>query len=147
MTGPNIPQGGWLIHKAGRGWYRPNAQGYTSDTSQAGRFSHKDAMKHSHPNGPNGPRDGITIKHECEVQEYIRRDRDVIAALPEVQALIRQAVEAEREACARMVDCGCDAAKKAAVLRAANGMERYRACGEYACGADDAAAIRKRGEG
>lgn len=97
MTGPEIPQEGWLIHKAGRGWYRPNAQGYTSDPSQAGRFSHKDAMEYSHPNGPNGPRDGITIKHECEVQKYIRRDRDALAALPEVQALIRQAVEAERE--------------------------------------------------
>lgn len=30
--------------------------------------------------------------------EYIRRDRDALAALPEVQALIRQAVEAERGA-------------------------------------------------
>lgn len=33
--------------------------------------------------------------------EYIRRDPAVLAALPEVQALIRQAVEAEREACAK----------------------------------------------
>ncbi|WP_145693613.1 hypothetical protein [Gemmobacter caeni] len=30
--------------------------------------------------------------------EYVRRDRDAIAALPEVQALIRQAVEADRGA-------------------------------------------------
>lgn len=74
-------------------------------------------------------------------------DPYALAALPEVQVMIRQAVEAEREACARLVDCGCDAAKKAAVLRADNGTERTRACGEYACGADDAAAIRKRGEG
>lgn len=72
---------------------------------------------------------------------------EALAALPEVQALIRQAVEAEREACARLVDCGCDRGKKAAVLSASNGADRARACEEYACGADDAAAIRKRGEG
>lgn len=85
--------------------------------------------------------------HNRVVVAWNTRDPAVLAALPEVQALIRQVVEAEREACARLVDCGCDAAKKAAVLRADNGTERARACGEYACGADDAAAIRKRGEG
>ena len=84
---------------------------------------------------------------DIDRDEYIRRDPAVLATLPEVQVMIRQAVEAEREACARLVDCGCDAAKKVAVLRADNGTERARACGEYACGADDAAAIRKRTEG
>jgi len=59
---------GWLIHKAGRGWYRPNAEGYTNDTEQAGRYSHADARSHSHPNGWDGPRDGITIKHESELR-------------------------------------------------------------------------------
>ena len=58
---------GWLIHKAGRGWYRPNAQGYTSSTAEAGRYSHEDALSYSHPNGWDGPRDGITIKHESEI--------------------------------------------------------------------------------
>lgn len=94
-------------------------------------------------------REGFFLRKKVEIPqvftEYIRRDPAVIAALPEVQAIVAAAVEAEREACARMVDCGCDAAKKSAVLRSANGMERYRACGEYACRADDAAAIRKRG--
>lgn len=58
---------GWLIHKAGRGWYRPKAQGYTSDTAQAGRYSYDDAMSYSHPNGWDGPRDEITIKHESDL--------------------------------------------------------------------------------
>lgn len=58
---------GWLIYKAGRGWYRPNAQGYTNNTADAGRYSHADALSYSHPNGWEGSRDGITIKHESEI--------------------------------------------------------------------------------
>lgn len=66
--------------------------------------------------------------------EYIRRDPAVLAALPEVQALIRQAVEAEREACAQVAhdwqnETGTDIAASA------------RICPQIA------AAIRKRGEG
>ena len=57
---------GWLIHKAGRGWYRPNAKGYTGCLAEAGRYSHEDALAYSHPNGWDGPRDNITIKHESE---------------------------------------------------------------------------------
>ncbi|SDG35618.1 hypothetical protein [Pelagibacterium luteolum] len=64
---PPDPSRGWLIHKAGRGWYRPNAQGYTNKTSEAGRYSRDEAESYSHPNGWDGPRDGITIKHESEV--------------------------------------------------------------------------------
>lgn len=59
---------GYLIHKSGRGWYRPNAKGYTSCVDEAGRYTHADAMSYSHPNGWDGPRDGITVKHESEVQ-------------------------------------------------------------------------------
>ena len=57
---------GWLIHKAGRGWYRPNAKGYTGCLAEAGRYSREDALLYSHPNGLDGPRDNITIKHESE---------------------------------------------------------------------------------
>lgn len=74
-------------------------------------------------------------------------ERDTLAARPEVQAMIAGAVAKEREACARMVDCGCDKGQKAAVIDAENGADRARACGQYNCGAEDAAAIRKRGEG
>ena len=58
-----------------------------------------------------------------------------------------EAVRAEREACARLVDCGCDKRQKAAVIEAKTSAERARACGQYNCGAEDADAIRKRGEG
>ncbi|WP_423212280.1 hypothetical protein [Paracoccus yeei] len=68
---PEVPQHGWLIHKVGRGWYRPNAQGYTSSVAEAGRYSHKDALSYSHPNGWDGPRDEITIKHEGEVVQQM----------------------------------------------------------------------------
>lgn len=63
----DAPEHGWLIHKAGRGWYRPYAKGYTMNASEAGRYSHKDALAYSHPNGLDGPRDGLTIKHESEL--------------------------------------------------------------------------------
>lgn len=65
-NGP-YPEDGWLIHKAGRGWYRSDASGYTSNPVEAGRYSRGDAIRHSHPNGPSGPRDGMTIRHESEV--------------------------------------------------------------------------------
>lgn len=48
--------------------YCHEAKGYTLDADKAGRFSRKDAIAHSHPNGLDGPRDGITYKHESEVQ-------------------------------------------------------------------------------
>ena len=59
---------GYLIHKAGRGWYRPEAAGYTLSADEAGRFDHAEAVSHSHPNGPDGPRDGLTYCHHREVQ-------------------------------------------------------------------------------
>jgi len=51
----------YLICKYGM-YYRPNAQGYTSSRAEAGRYSLADAIRHSHPNGPDGPRDGITYE-------------------------------------------------------------------------------------
>lgn len=68
-------------------------------------------------------------------------------AIAACDAMIAEAVAKEREACARMVDCGCDKGQKAAVIDAENGADRARACGQYNCGAEDAAAIRKRGDG
>jgi len=58
---------GYLIFKDGRGYYRPGAGGYTLHAGEAGRFSLNDAIAYSHPNGQDGPRDGITYKHESEV--------------------------------------------------------------------------------
>lgn len=48
----------YLIRKGGA-YYRPNAAGYTYNTDEAGRYTLAEAIRHSHPNGPNGPRDGI----------------------------------------------------------------------------------------
>ena len=72
---------GWLIHKAVRGWYRPNAKGYTGCIAEAGRYSHEDALDYSHPNGWDGPRDNITIKHESEVARPPRPSASVVEAL------------------------------------------------------------------
>jgi len=32
-------------------WYRPNARGYTTNESEAGRYSLKEAQEHAHPDG------------------------------------------------------------------------------------------------
>lgn len=48
----------YLIRKRGL-YYRPNAEGYTASRDEAGRFTLAEAIDHSHPNGPDGPCDGI----------------------------------------------------------------------------------------
>ena len=65
--------------------------------------------------------------------EYIRRDPAVLSALPEVQAMIAEAVAREREACAVTVEfCATDCIFEA---KAGRLNDQW------------AAAIRKRGEG
>ena len=49
----------YFIRKYGL-YYRPNAQGYTSNKDEAGRYTLAEAINHSHPNGPDGPRDGVS---------------------------------------------------------------------------------------
>ena len=51
----------YVICKGGA-YYRPNAEGYTRDRAVAGLFTLAEAIAHSHPNGPDGPRDGITYE-------------------------------------------------------------------------------------
>lgn len=48
----------YLIRKRGA-FYRPNAEGYTMNRAEAGRYTLAEAISHSHPNGSDGPRDGI----------------------------------------------------------------------------------------
>lgn len=48
----------YLIRKGGA-YYRPNAEGYTLDKAEAGRYTLAEAILHSYPNGASGPRDGI----------------------------------------------------------------------------------------
>lgn len=50
----------YLVRKAGA-YYRPNAAGYTYSIAEAGRYTLEEAIRHSYPNGPDGPRDGITF--------------------------------------------------------------------------------------
>jgi hypothetical protein len=71
------PENGYLIFKSGGGYYRDKARGYTIEASEAGRFSYDDAVSYSHPNGPNGPRDGITFKHESKVRPDETCEKDL----------------------------------------------------------------------
>lgn len=43
-------------------YYRPNAEGYTTDRREAGLYSLSEADELTHPNGPDGPRDGLSYE-------------------------------------------------------------------------------------
>jgi len=51
----------YLIRKGGY-YYRPNAKGYIISVQEAGRYTLAEAISYSHPNGPDGPRDGISYE-------------------------------------------------------------------------------------
>ena len=65
-AGSNDEPAVYLIRKYG-GYYRPNCQGYTRIKEEAGRYTLAEAISESHPNGPDGPRDGMTYIHEDDV--------------------------------------------------------------------------------
>lgn len=65
---PDAERPAYLIQKHG-GYYRPNCQGYTDSAIQAGRYTLKQAITYTHPNGPDGPRDGMSYIHEDEVKD------------------------------------------------------------------------------
>ena len=65
-AGGNDDPAVYLIRKYG-GYYRPNCQGYTRFKEEAGRYTLAKAIRESHPNGPDGPRDGMTYIHEDDV--------------------------------------------------------------------------------
>ena len=58
----------YLIQKHGI-FYRPDARGYTIFKRDAGRYTLKQAINHTHPNGPDGPRDGMVYIHQDEVPD------------------------------------------------------------------------------
>jgi hypothetical protein len=113
---------GWLIHKQGRGWYRPNAQGYTAHPHEAGRYSYADAMAYSHPNGLDGPRDGITIKHESDLPQPKPDLRD-----EEIRTL-RAALDAAE---ARLSECQKVVAEYYAKINAAEAEKRAAVAAAY----------------
>lgn len=84
----------FIIHKDGRGYYRPEARGYTTSADEAGRFNIFDAIAYSFPNGKDGPRDGLTYQHEstlavgqsCEkdlINHDLRAERDALLKVRE----------------------------------------------------------------
>ena len=58
----------FLIMKNGY-YYRPNAAGYTSNKSEAGRFSLEEAAVRAGPNGPDGSNDGISVWYDEDFVE------------------------------------------------------------------------------
>lgn len=68
-AGGNADPAVYLIRKYG-GYYRPNCQGYTRFKEDAGRYTLAEAIRESHPNGPDGPRDGMTYIHEDDVGPF-----------------------------------------------------------------------------
>lgn len=51
----------YVIKKNGV-YYRPGRCGYTSNINEAGQFTLEDAERETHPNGRDGPRDGMTYE-------------------------------------------------------------------------------------
>jgi hypothetical protein len=86
----DAPEQFYLVYKRGRGFYKPNSQGYTSQPFLAGRFKLEEARQITHPNGLNGPRDGMRFFPEA------RYKNDEIVAT--VHAQIAQARREGREA-------------------------------------------------
>ncbi|MBH0112689.1 hypothetical protein I5E68_06960 [Novosphingobium sp. YJ-S2-02] len=114
----------YLIRK-GAYFYRPNSQGYTARTDDAGRYTLEEARSITHPNGPDGPRDGMSYLPAPEEPEptdlagrLIAMNRDfksvaLAAAANEAACLVGQSVrllvENERfrvalQQCAKLVE-------------------------------------------
>jgi len=76
----------YLIRKQGS-WYRPNASGYTCSAIQAGRYTLAEAERYTHPNGKDGPRDGMDYVHQDDVADpdWLAY-RELSAALATMQA-------------------------------------------------------------
>ena len=72
----------YLIRKGGY-YYRSDAAGYTLSKAEAGRYTLADAVAYSHPNGPDGPRDGITYELDdstAQPDAAVERVADAIEA-------------------------------------------------------------------
>jgi hypothetical protein len=99
----SAPEAKYLIQKHG-GYYRPNSAGYTTSWHEAGRYTEAEAIAESHPNGPDGPRDGMTYVHEDEVRPSVYKDlRDYTAA--DLEAAVKRALEWAVDACANYPRC------------------------------------------
>jgi hypothetical protein len=102
----------FFIRKQGY-FYRPNSKGYTSSAICAGLYTKEEAIRITHPNGPDGPRDGMSyiaehIWHDEDWQKYraLLSERDALRA--QLQAARDEALE---EAAKIVVDEGKEALK------------------------------------
>jgi hypothetical protein len=86
LTPEAVERRKYLIRKSGS-WYRHNSSGYTGSAIQAGRYTLAEAESITHPNGKDGPRDGMFFVHEDEVQcDDLKAYRALSARLAEVEA-------------------------------------------------------------
>ncbi|QUT07897.1 hypothetical protein KFK14_11210 [Sphingobium phenoxybenzoativorans] len=81
----------YFIRKGGY-YYRPNAQGYTSNKAEAGRYTLEEAISYSHPNGPDGPRDEIS--YELATKDALSTLQPSAGALLEALTKIKSYCEA-----------------------------------------------------
>jgi len=110
----------YLIWKQGA-YYRPNSRGYTTSAIQAGRYTLADAISITHPNGPDGPRDGMGYVHEGEVTDEDWQAYQAQAA--EIATLKMCSDEAEREVAALRVQRDTAEAAFAAALARVKALE------------------------
>lgn len=80
----------YIIFKNGRGFYRPESSGYTSSITDSGRYSLADAIDITHPNGPDGPRDGMTYRHENEYSSVKDKQAELARLLVRVDQLNKE---------------------------------------------------------
>lgn len=90
----------YLIRKHG-GYYKPNSQGYTGSAILAGRYTLAEAESITHPNGLDGPRDGMTYLHEGALKDD---DWLAYAALSAQVAAANARAAAAYEAAAKIGD-------------------------------------------
>lgn len=71
----------YLIRKNGY-WYRPNSQGYTAHIRDAGHFTYMEAHTATHPNGADGPRDGMSFMKVKRAIKKFGTLRDRVPDMP-----------------------------------------------------------------
>ncbi len=88
----------YLVRKR-RGYYRPNSCGYTESPIVAGRYTLAQAIDETHPNGPDGPRDGMDYVHEVDLTDeaWLAHIAAISALVAERDAAIARAEQAEAE--------------------------------------------------
>ena len=83
----------YLIRKGGA-WYRPNSEGYTDRAILAGRYTLSEAVSITHPNGQDGPRDGMAYVSISDVKEPdFVLFQEVFSALKDCESMLSDIAE------------------------------------------------------